>query len=98
VTAVSRRGRSMDDRRAQFLIAVADLCGAASLAGLEVEVRPAGGPAETARGIPHPHAASGGDEVEATGYGRTLAIDGRILNLDEVEQCTIFAPLTTRER
>ena len=36
-------GPDFDDRHAQFLIAVADLCSAAQLAGLRVEVLIAGG-------------------------------------------------------
>jgi len=84
----------MDDRCAQFVIAVGDLCTAAGLAGLEVEMwgkRADSGVA--ARGVPYPQrAVDGGEELEDTGYTRTLVLDGCVIDLSEVEACTIYAP------
>jgi hypothetical protein len=82
----------MDDRRAQFLIAVGDLCGAARLAGLVVEVR-LGGHGDLVRGVPRSHpAADEDDEVDDTGYTHALIVDDRIIDLETVEACMIFAP------
>jgi hypothetical protein len=80
----------MDDRRAQFLIAVADLCAAASLARLEVELRTRGD--EVVRGIPHPrYAPAAGHEADGAERGRVVVIDDHILRLDELEECTIYS-------
>jgi hypothetical protein len=84
----------MDDRRAQFLIAVGELCTAAGLAALEVQVRPGGEDGETACGIPRPLGSrdAGEPPAGATGYPRTLAVGDRIVNLEDIEACTIYAP------
>lgn len=82
----------MDDRRAQFLIAVGDLCTAAGLAGLHVQVRLRTEHGGGARGIPHPGADSGGPQADDTGYGRMFAVADRIIDLEDVEECTIYSP------
>lgn len=90
----SSRGFSMDDRHAQFLIAIGDLCTAAGLAALEVQVRPGREDGEVARGVPRPRPSRDGGEppADATGYPRTLVVGDRIVNLEDVEACTIYAP------
>lgn len=88
----------MDDRHAQFLIAVGDLCTAAGLAGLEVQVRPREGHGGSARGVPTAPSSPAGEQHQAddTGYPRTLAVGDHIVNLETIEACTVFAP--SRER
>ncbi|HLI60523.1 MAG TPA: hypothetical protein VKV21_12760 [Solirubrobacteraceae bacterium] len=84
----------MDDQHAQFLIAVGDLCAAAGLAGLEVQVQPRedGGPA--VRGVPSEPSSSPAarDQVDDIGYRRTLAVGDRIIDLESIVACTIYAP------
>jgi hypothetical protein len=87
----------MDDRRAQFLIAVGDLCTAAGLAGLEVEVRPNVDRSERIRGVPYPHRAAdaGADTINETGYARPMAIGDHVIDLDDIHECTVYAPQGT---
>jgi len=83
----------MNDRCAQFMIAVGDLCTAAGLAGLEVEMRRDRVTPALTRGIPYPQrAVDGGEEIDETGYTHTLIVDGLVIDLAEVEACTIYAP------
>jgi hypothetical protein len=72
----------MHDRRAQYIITVGDLCVAASLAKLEIEV-------VTNRGDEH----SG--EADDSGYERMFRIDSSVINLEEIVECTILAPSGT---
>lgn len=84
----------MDDRHAQFLIAVGDLCTAAGLAGLEVEVRPNVDRGERIRGVPYARRApgAGADAVNETGYARPMAIGDHIIDLADIHECTVYAP------
>lgn len=84
----------MDDRRAQFLIAVGELCTAAGLAALEVQVRPGLEDGEAACGVPRPWPSRDGGEppAHATGFPPTFAVGDRIVNLEDIEACTIYAP------
>jgi hypothetical protein len=84
----------MEDRHAQFLIAVGDLCAAAGLAGLEVHVRPREGSGPIARGVPTSPAlpVDPRDQADETGCRRTLAVGDRIVDLESIVACTIFAP------
>ena len=83
----------MDDRQGQFLIAVGDLCTAAGLASLEVQVLARGDGGGVARGVPRLRLPDGAaDEVGATGYARTLVVGGRIIPLEDLAECTIYAP------
>jgi hypothetical protein len=82
----------MDDRYAQFLITVGDLCAAAALAGLEVEACTADG--ARAVGVPGSIKRTDGDEeVDHSGYARTFLVDGHLLNLDEIIKCSVRAPV-----
>jgi hypothetical protein len=85
----SCRGR-IDDRHAEFLMAVGGMCVAAELANLAVVVRTAGG--ARVAGVPAVRAAAGGDEFADTGYARTFRVDDMPINLDEVVSCTIHTP------
>ncbi len=81
----------MDDRQAQFLIAVADLSAAAATADLPVEVRTLQG--EVHDGIPTPVSAGfGSAQLEQIGYSDPLYIDGHGLPLQDIIACTIRAP------
>ncbi len=83
----------MDDREAHFMIAVGDLCSAAGLAGLAVEIRAGGGDGNAVRGVPQLlPGVDGGPQVDDTGYARTLVIDDHVVDLIQVKACTIFAP------
>jgi hypothetical protein len=82
---------AMDDRYAQFLIAVGDLCAVAAIAGLSVETCTADG----ARTVGVPGSilrTQGGGQVEHSGYARTFRLDDQYVNLDEIVQCTVWAP------
>ena len=84
--------RTMDERHEQFIIAVGDVCAAAQLGGLEVEICLRDG--VTARGVPGSvrSASSDADEVDASGYSRTFRVARRLVALDEIVECTIHAP------
>jgi hypothetical protein len=81
----------MDDRYAQFLIAVGDLCVAAALAGLDIEARTTDGTRTV--GVPGPlRHAEGDEEFDEAGYAWTLRIDDRVMSLEEIVECTVRAP------
>jgi hypothetical protein len=85
----------MDDRHAQFLIAIDDLCTAAGLAGLEVHVQLRDGQGEPVRGVPSApssRSSESGGESDETGYARTLAVGDHIVGLESVEALTVYAP------
>lgn len=72
-----------DDQRAHFLIMLGDLCGAAELARLPVEVSTDDG--RVFRGIPDlPAAADPADAYDDTGYVGELRIDGETVSLSSV--------------
>jgi hypothetical protein len=82
----------MNDRHAQFLIAVGDLCAAAALAGLEVEACTADG--GRALGVPGSlRHTNGAEQIDDSGYARTFRIDGHLVNLDEIVECSVRAPV-----
>lgn len=80
----------MDDRYAEFLIAVSIVCDAAQRARLGIVVKTGAG-IEIA-GVPEINTATVDDQLDDTGYARTLRIDDARINLDEVVSCTINAP------
>ena len=80
----------LDDRHAEFLIAVGGMCDAAQRARLGVVVRTEAG--LQVAGVPVIRAANRGNELDETGYARTFRIDDALINLDEVVSCTIHAP------
>ena len=77
----------MDDRYAQFLLAVGELCMTAELARLDIEVLTAGGLRAT--GVPNAmdHRYGYGDEDP-----RAFQIDDHAINLDEIRECALRAP------
>ena len=84
----------MDDRRAEFLIAVGGMCDAAQRAGLGVVVRTQGG--TRIAGVPMIGGADSTDELGETGYARTFWVDDAQIALDEVVSCTISTPAGPR--
>jgi hypothetical protein len=78
----------MEDERAQFLILVADACGAAALSGLPVELKTSSG--ETIVGVPcPPDEAEGADAVDDTGYAPDLRIGDRYVRLEGITSITV---------
>jgi hypothetical protein len=85
----------MDDRHAQFLIAVGDLCSTAAMAGLQVEILDVRG--TTTHGIPGAVRSAGGkDAVDDTGYAKAFRVEDHVVDLEDVVQCTIRSPAVPR--
>ena len=80
----------MDDRHAEFLIAVGGMCDAAQRASLGVVIRTEAG--RRIVGVPAMRTPNGRNELDETGYARTFHIDDSLIRLDEVVSCTIQAP------
>lgn len=80
----------MDDRYAEFLIAVCIICDAAQRARLKVVVTTMAGTEVV--GVPAIGTATAGDQLDDTGYARTLRIEDARINVDEVVSCTVNAP------
>jgi hypothetical protein len=81
---------AIDDRMAQYLIAIGDVCSAAERASLEVSLVTAAG--TTVVGVPYPHEATRGNELDDTGYARTFRVNDALVNLDEIVALTVRAP------
>jgi hypothetical protein len=80
--------QSVDDRRAEFLILVGDVCLAAISAQLVVELGLRDGRDVT--GVPtRVTPTSGQDEFDSTGYTRTVSINDHEVALPEVIRCAI---------
>jgi hypothetical protein len=78
----------MDDRRAEFLILVGDICLSAARARLAVEVEHLDG--ARVGGVPTSVTpARGADEVDGTGYGNTIRINDATIHLRDVTRCTV---------
>lgn len=79
-----------DDQHAHFLGTVSDLCLAAELGRLEVELVTTDG--ARARGIPTSHDGPG-DERWSNGltHGGQIRLDDLAVSLDEVVKCTVLA-------
>jgi hypothetical protein len=84
----------MDDRYAEYLIAVGQLCAAAELARLQLEVVTADGQVVIGP-VGSPRMADGDVELDHTGLQRTVRIDDAIVNLDEIVRCTVHPPGST---
>jgi hypothetical protein len=81
----------MHDSYAQFLITVGDVCTAAELARLHVEVLIVDG--SRVCGVPASLGpADQGERVNETGYPRTFRIDDALVNLDDIVECALRAP------
>ena len=81
----------MDDRHAQFLIAISELCAAAATAELPVELDTNDG--HRLRGVPTPAPFSRGvGEIDDTGYGDPIQVDGIAVALETIRACTIRSP------
>ncbi|MFL5863036.1 MAG: hypothetical protein ACJ780_20045 [Solirubrobacteraceae bacterium] len=78
----------MDDRHAQFLILVGDICQAATRANLSVDVTRVDG--TRVSGIPTEITpAFGAQEVDHTGYANRIRINQDEIQLQDIIQCTI---------
>jgi len=83
----------MDDRQAQFLIAVGDLCIAAGVAGLQVRVRTCDGREAIARGAPYARFRdTGAEAIDDAGFVPSFLVDDRCVDPEDVVDCTIYAP------
>jgi hypothetical protein len=80
-----------DDRRSQYLIAVGDMCVAAALGSLTVEVMTNRG--TRYHGVPGSiRPATGLDEAGDSGYARTIRVDNALVDFGDIVECTIVAP------
>jgi hypothetical protein len=84
----------MDDRSAEYVIAVGQLCAAAELANFRLEVLTTTGRVVTGL-AGAPRTAAGDQELDHTGLRRTVRIDGALVNLDEITRCTVHSPAAT---
>jgi hypothetical protein len=84
----------MDDRYAEYVIAVGQLCAAAELAKFRLEVLTTTGRVVTGL-VGAPRTAAGDDELDHTGLQRAVRIDGALVNLDEIVRCTVHPPQPT---
>ncbi len=80
-----------DDRYAEYLIAMEQLCASAELARLRVEVITVDGGRITGLVVPLP-GADAWDRVGETGSPRMLQIDDTPVCFDEIRQLTIHPP------
>ena len=81
----------MDDRCANFFILFGDVCTSAELAGFRIEVQTAQG----ARVVGVPQARSPAhpaDDLDHTGYGRTVRVDTVEIGVQDVVAFTVTAP------
>jgi hypothetical protein len=81
----------MNDRYAEYVIAVGRLCAAAELARFPLEVVTADGQVITGA-VGAPRTAEGAIELDQTGLQRTVLIDDAIVNLDQIVRCTVQPP------
>jgi hypothetical protein len=80
-----------DDRYAEYLIAMEQLCASAELARLRIEVITVDGGRIT--GLVGPlDGVDAWDRVDATGFPRTLKIDNTRVCFEEIRQLTIHPP------
>ena len=87
----------MDDRHAQFLILIGELCLAAANGKLPVTFETTDG--SRLIGIPEISTSPGGDdEVDDTGLAGTIHVDGRPMRLQDILRCTITAPAPSAAR
>jgi hypothetical protein len=81
----------MDDRRAHFLTMVGDVCVAAGVAGITVELLLSDGRRVT--GVPSPQAPDNESRpVGDTGYSSLLVVDGSPTRLEDVVEFLIHSP------
>jgi hypothetical protein len=81
----------MNDRVAQFYVAVARVCADAALADIGVRMRLANG--DEVAGVPAaPRSAAAPDELDGTGYADGLRIDGVLFALSAVVAVTLEHP------
>jgi hypothetical protein len=88
---VSLVAKLMNERHAQFLILLADVCAGAELADLSLEVQTTQG--TTIGGVPQPKSSGHhvGD-VDHTGYDHTMHIGAIEVDLQDVVKFTVTAP------
>jgi len=81
----------MNDRRAHFLTMLGDVCVAAGLGSMRVELLLSDG--SRLAGTPSPHPATeGGSPTDETGYSSTLLIDGASAQLEDVVEFVVRTP------
>jgi hypothetical protein len=81
----------MDDRQAQFLILVGDVCLYAAIADLSVSVKLADGSQRS--GVPTGVSPTAGrDEVDHTGYADVIEIADQEVSLRSIVECTFCQP------
>jgi hypothetical protein len=81
----------MDERLEHFLISVGDMCAAAALARLDIEVVTGG--RMRVRGVPSsPRPVDGDDEVGDSGFARTFRIADHLIAFEDIVSCTIHSP------
>jgi hypothetical protein len=81
----------MNDRRAEFLAMVGDVCRSARLAQIPVTVKVADG--TSVSGVPRPHEADGPDaEVDHTGWSDDLQVNGHVVSLESVVEIQVGSP------
>ena len=81
----------IDDRTAQFLIIVGDVCESARVARLPVTVQTYDGRSLT--GVPGRAASMGGDsQVDETGMRRSIAVGDEDVELETVSTITVDVP------
>ena len=81
----------MDDRRAHFLTMIGDMCAAAGVANITVEVMLADG--TTASGVPSPRFSGNADStLRETGYSNLLRLDDEWIHLETVVGFVVRTP------
>jgi hypothetical protein len=81
----------LQDLRAHFLTMLGDVCLAAGVAGLEVEMVTVHG--GRVRGVPSPHPAdTSAESFGDTGYASMLQVDGQQVRLADVRAFVVRSP------
>lgn len=81
----------MDDRRAHFLTMLGDVCVAAGLGSMRVELLLSDGTRMGGTPSPHP-GTEGGPPTDETGYSSTLLIDGVSAQVEDVVEFVVRTP------
>jgi hypothetical protein len=83
--------RRVDDRVAQFLVAVGKLCGDAHLGGFAVRLRLLDD--GEILGVPDPPAETdGAGQLDDTGFADQLSVEGVVVALSDVAEASIQRP------
>jgi hypothetical protein len=85
----------VDDRVAQFLVSVGNLCADAHVGGLTVQLVLDNGAEIVGVATPPPES-EGSDQLDGTGYVDCVRVDGVDVPLSEVAEATIYRPALAR--